>query len=188
MELQQAIDERKSYRSLEKVSITKETIKELAEAASLAPSCYNNQPWRYVFVYEDEKLKQLHEALSKGTEWMTLGSMIVAIVSQKELDCVVKNREYYLYDTGMSTAFMMLKATELGLATHLIAGYSETKTKKILGVPDDMTVISLMAVGKKSEEINPLLSEEQAESEGKRPERFPMKRITHHNTFNKEKE
>ncbi|MCF8008335.1 MAG: nitroreductase family protein [Halanaerobiales bacterium] len=50
MDVKEAIEKRRAYRSLEPVKIDKMLIKELSEAASLAPSCFNNQPWKYVFV------------------------------------------------------------------------------------------------------------------------------------------
>ena len=56
MDIIQTIRERRAYRSLEPVKITKELAKDLARSAQLAPSCFNNQPWRFDFVYEPETL------------------------------------------------------------------------------------------------------------------------------------
>ena len=125
MDVKQAIQTRRAYRSLEPVEITEELVTALAESAQLAPSCFNNQPWRFVFAYDPDILKKLHGAMSKGNRWVEAGSMIIAIFSQKDLDCLIKGREYYLFDTGMATAFIMLRATELGLVAHPIAGYKE---------------------------------------------------------------
>lgn len=66
MDVREAIDKRRAYRSLEPVTITEELIRDLAGTAQLAPSCYSNQPWGAVFVYEPEMLKELHTTLSKG--------------------------------------------------------------------------------------------------------------------------
>ncbi|MBL7084201.1 MAG: nitroreductase family protein, partial [Candidatus Aminicenantes bacterium] len=49
MDITQAIRERRAYRSLEPVKITRGLIKDLARSTQLAPSCFNNQPWRFVF-------------------------------------------------------------------------------------------------------------------------------------------
>ncbi len=172
MELTDAIKKRRAYRSIEPIDITPESIHDLAEHAGLAPSCYNKQPWRFVFVYGREMLEHIFTALSQGNDWAKKAAMIVAVSSRKDLDCLVKNREYYLFDTGMATAFLMLRATELNLVCHPIAGYDEEKVKTILAVPDDFTVITLLIVGKKSDTISPLLSEKMAESETKRPPRL----------------
>jgi nitroreductase len=183
MNLKEIINKRRAYRSLEPVEITEELVKELALSAQLAPSCGNNQPWRFVFVYDKAMLEKLHPALSKGNQWAQLASMIIALFSRKDFDCVTKDREYYLFDTGMATAFIILRATELGLVAHPIAGYSEEKIKEILGIPEDMRVITLVNVGKHSENINPGLSEKQIEWEKKRPKRLPLEKFAYKNVY-----
>ncbi len=186
MELTRLIEQRRAYRSLEPVSIDEKTVSALAEIACLSPSCFNNQPWRYVFVYDKKKLEMMFEALAKGNGWAHRASLIVAVVSKAEFDCRIKGRDYYLFDTGMATAFMILKATDLGLVAHPIAGFDEQKVKEILGVPEDRTVITLVIVGKHSETIGPELSEKQIEWEKKRPERLPLDKFAYHNEYNRE--
>jgi len=186
MDVKQAIEQRRAYRSLDAVEITKELINDLAQCARLTASCFNNQPWRFVFVHDSKVLKHLHSALSKGNEWIHHASMIVAVLSKKDLDCVVKGREYYLFDVGMATAQMILRATELGLVAHPIAGFHEDKVKEILGIPEDITVITLVNFGKKRDELRPELSEKQREWERKRPERLPLEKFVHINSYKKE--
>ena len=177
MNVKQAIQTRRAYRSLEQAEITKDIIKDLAESAQLAPSCFNNQPWRFVFVHETEKLEELQGALSRGNAWAENGSMIVAVFSEQELDCVIKNRDYFLFDTGMATAFIMLRATELGLVAHPIAGYNEEAVKKILNIPAEMQVITLLVMGKF------MSGTEQAEKEKERPERLPLEKFAFVNSY-----
>lgn len=176
MDVIEAIKTRRAYRSLEPVEITPELIRDLGESAGLAPSCFNNQPWRFVFVYQREILEKLWQAMSRGNEWTRLSSMIIAVVTRKDLDCDIKGREYYLFDTGLATAFLILRATELGLVAHPIAGYQEDKVKEILGIPEDMKVITLIIVGKHSRTISPLLTEKQVEAERTRPPRLPLEK------------
>ena len=183
MDVKQAIQTRRAYRSLEPVEITEELVTALAESAQLAPSCFNNQPWRFVFAYDPDILKKLHGAMSKGNRWVEAGSMIIAIFSQKDLDCLIKGREYYLFDTGMATAFIMLRATELGLVAHPIAGYKEDAVKEILGIPEEMTLITLLIVGKHADTIGPLLSNKQVDWEMNRPERLPLEEFAYVNSL-----
>ena len=177
MDVRKAIELRRAYRSLESSAVTEETAKDLAGHALLAPSCFNKQPWRYVFVYERGMLERLHGALAKGNEWAQAASMIVAVYSRKDLDCDVQGREYYLFDVGLSTAFLVLRATELGLVAHPIAGFDEGVAKEILGIGEEMKLITLVIVGKHSERINDLLTEKQAEAEPERPERLPVEDV-----------
>ncbi|MCX5782262.1 MAG: nitroreductase family protein [Elusimicrobia bacterium] len=186
MDVKEAIEKRRAYRSFDTVVITKELVDDLASCARIAPSCFNKQPWRYVFVFGKEALPKFKEVLSPGNDWARDSSMIIAVVSKKDLDCVMKDgREYYSYDVGMATAFMILRATELGLIAHPIAGYDQKKAKEILKIPDDMTVITLVNVGKHASDIKPSLNNEQAEVEKARPERLPLDQIAFYDYYGK---
>lgn len=183
MEFREVIEKRRALRALKKVDITEDMILKLGRAAALAPSCFNNQPWRFIFVTEDRKLTELYEGLSKGNEWLQAASAVVAVFTKKDMDCNVKGREYYLFDTGMATAFMMLAATDIGLVFHPIAGYKEDTLKTLLNIPEDMTLITIAALGKASEEIGDLLTEKQALAEVHRPERLPLAKILFFNEY-----
>jgi len=187
MDVKEAIERRRAYRSLDPVEITQYLIDDLAKCAQLAASCFNKQPWRFVFVHQPEMLKRMHAALSKGNEWIHHASMIVAVFTRKDLDCLVKGREYYLFDTGMAVAHIILRATELGLVAHPIAGFDEAKAKEILGIPEEMTVITLVNVGKKRQSMRPELSEQQIAWEMERPQRLPLEKIVHLNHYREER-
>ena len=179
MEVREAIERRRAYRSLDPAPISDELIRDLAESASLAPSCFNNQPWRFVFVRDPDVLKEMHRALSKNNEWITNASLIIAVFSRKEDDCVIRDREYHLFDVGMATAFIVLRATELGLVAHPVAGFSPRKVRAILGIPEDMQVITLVNVGKHADSLHDTLTEQQKAVEKERPERLPFEKFAY---------
>lgn len=183
MEVKEAIVNRRAYRSLKQTEVTEEMISELAQAAALAPSCANNQPWRYVFVYEEKMLHALWEGLSKGNQWAQAAPLLIAVFSQKDLDCVIKDRLYYQFDTGLATGFLILRAMEMGLVAHPMAGFKPEKVKEALDIPQEMEVITVIAVGPKAEELNPHLSESQIELESNRPERMPIQTFVFHNRY-----
>jgi nitroreductase len=183
MDVKEAINQRRAYRSLDPVDITPRLVDDLATCAQLAPSCFNNQPWRFVFVYDPQILVKLHSALSPGNEWVHSASTIIAVFGKKEEDCVLKEREYYLFDLGMATAFIILRATELGLVAHPIAGYNPEKAKEILGIPQEMMLITLVNVGKHSPTISPILSEKQKHDEVERPERKALSQFVYMNSY-----
>ena len=183
MNVIEAIETRRAYRSFEAVTITDELIEDLAGSAQLAPSCFNYQPWKFVFVHDEEMLVRMREALSKGNEWVYAASLIIAVFGKREDDCNTQGREYYLFDIGQASAFLQLRATELGLVAHPIAGFSESKVKEILGIPDEYKVITLINVGKKSDKISPVLSEKQIEWEKNRPERKRLEEFIFKNRF-----
>lgn len=171
MSVKKTIEKRRAYRSLDPAEVSRDLITNLAEMAKIAPSCANKQPWRFVFIYDKEVLKELFTVLSEGNKWVEKASMIIGVFSDPENDCVIGKRLYYLFDTGMATAFLILRATELGLVAHPIAGFKETPAKEILGIPREMRLITLIIIGKHSEIINPVLSDSMKLGEKQRPPR-----------------
>jgi nitroreductase len=172
-----AIETRRAYRSLEPIEITDDLVKDLAHNADLAPSCNNHQPWRFIFVRDPEQLAKIHAGLSKSNKWIELASMIIVVFSRVEDDCTDRGRVYHQFDTGMAVAFLILRATELGLVAHPVSGYDEVIVKQAVGVPDGYQAITLVNVGKHSDRIHPYLTEKQGIREKERPARFPFERF-----------
>ncbi|MDH4195833.1 MAG: nitroreductase family protein [Candidatus Aminicenantes bacterium] len=183
MDVTTAVHSRRAYRSLGSVPIDESLILDLATHAQLAPSCFNNQPARFVFVFDPATLAELHDALSANNEWAKAAPLIIVAFSKKEDDCVIREREYHQFDVGLATGFLILRATELGLVAHPIAGYSPKKTREVLGIPDGYQVITLVVVGKKAAAPSPVLTDKQAAAENARPERLPLANIIHFNHF-----
>ncbi|MCX6842973.1 MAG: nitroreductase family protein [candidate division WOR-3 bacterium] len=183
MNVVDAINARRAYRSLAPVVITEELVRDLVRCAQLAPTCNNNQPARFVFVWEPAMLEKVKTAFSKGNAWCNADSMVIAIFAEKKADCLIKDREYYLFDTGLQTAFLILRATELGLVAHPIAGYSPETVREVLGIPDTMQVITLVNVGRHADTISPVLSPKQVEQEAHRPERLPLEQVAFFNYY-----
>ncbi len=138
-----------------------------------------------MFVYEEKSLHELYGALSTGNIWARKSSLIIAVFSKAEYGCQIKDRHYYLFDTGLATAFIIRRATELGLVAHPIAGFDQDMVKDILHIPEETTVIALIVVGKKSETINPILSEKQVKSEKNRPERLDINEFVFRNKYDR---
>ncbi len=176
MDVKEAILKRRAYRALGPVEITDDMIRELATAASLTASCFNNQPWRFVFARSPQALAKVHEGLNKGNEWVTKASLIIAAFAKRENDCLIKEREYYLFDLGMAVSALQLRATEMGLVAHPIAGFDPEAVKRALGIPADCMVITIINVGKKSGDLS-LLSPWQVSQEAERPPRLPLEAI-----------
>jgi nitroreductase len=182
MSVKETIEKRRAYRSLETIEITKILIEDLANVARIAPSCGNKQPWRFVFVNDKNQLNNLFSALSEGNKWVEKASMLIGVFSELESDCIIGDRHYYLFDTGMATAFIILRATELGLVAHPIAGFKESLAKELLGIPIEKRLITLVVIGKHSEKINPVLSDSMKLAERQRPPRKATNEIIYMNS------
>ena len=181
--LRSLIKSRRAYRALKPSKIAKDQIEEILEFVKLTPSCFNNQPWRFIFI-QDEKLKEVLPFLNKGNVWAKNSSMIIGVFSKAEFDCQIKDREpYFLFDTGMATAYLILLLTELGYVAHPIAGFDPNRIKEILQIPEDMSLITLIIVGKQTSFLPEELNERQRNSEGQRPSRKNVEEFAFFNKY-----
>ena len=171
LKVKEAIEKRRAYRSLDPFDSSDDIIRDLALSAGLAPSCFNYQPWRFIFVRDQVILSELHGALSKTNAWAQRASMLIAVFSKADDDCQVRGRIYHQFDTGIALGFLIIRATELNLVAHPFAGFREKKVKEILGIPEEYQVIAMVALSKKAEVIYDLLTDSQKGIEKKRPER-----------------
>lgn len=187
MEFDEVVEKRMSYRALREVEITDEMVEEMMKAASLSPSCSNKQPWRFIFVREKKQLKGVYDSLSGGNFWAKWGSMMIAVVTKSDLDCNTNDMHYAHFDTGMATAFLLLKATDLRLVTHPMAGFDKDEAKKALDIPKDWELITLIAVGSKNDDLSGL-KDWQKDAEKVRNKRKELQEMGFLESFQIEKE
>jgi nitroreductase len=175
MDVYVAIEKRRARRTFDPGPIENEKVMALVEAMRLAPSCSNNQPWRVVVCREPEALAKAKSALSKGNFYATRAPLILVIAAKLEDDChgLSDRRDYYMFGCGLAVGQMLLRATELGLIAHPIAGYDPLVLKRELGIPDEYVVITMVNVAYPGSDDS-LLSEKQRLQEKVRPERKPM--------------
>jgi nitroreductase len=93
MDVFEAIQKRKSVRSYESTPVPKETLAKLLEAARIAPSANNTQPWHFIIVTNSEKRKEL----SKGTYAKFLANVPVVIVACGDMKA---SPDWYAVDTS----------------------------------------------------------------------------------------
>ena len=95
--LLKAIDQRRAKRAYSEKKVSEEIIIRIMTAATYAPSCFNNQSWRFVVVKKDGFLKKLHDALSSGNYWMKNAPVIVIAATKHELGCQLTDRRDYAF-------------------------------------------------------------------------------------------
>lgn len=174
MEVVEAIRTRRARRALQIKPVEDEKVEALIEAARLSASCFNNQPWRLIFVRGEQALSAVKDAMSKGNVWTSRSPLIVVVVCKEEEDCRLSDRRnYFMFDCGLAIGQLELRATELGLLAHPIAGYDPLKVKAALGIPEEYIVMTLVICGYLGGD-GALLSEKQKGWERTRPERKPM--------------
>lgn len=151
MEILKQISERRSYRALKSDGLPTGALKRIVEAGTLAPSCYNNQPWRIVAA-EGSLLDELKATLPEGNAWATRAPAIIAIAAKESEDCRLEDgRDYALFDSGLCAMNMMTQACAEGLIAHPIAGYNPKRVKSVLGLPADSVLIVLIVIGQRGD-------------------------------------
>ncbi len=147
-ELMDEIFRRRAYRALSEKKIPEAVVGRLMTAATYAPSCFNNQSWRFLVVTGDAALKKVHEALSGATYWMKDAPLVVVVATKIEFGCRLNDRrDYALFDCGLASENLMLQAVREGLYAHAIAGFDPLKIKAAFRIPDEYIVITLIGVG-----------------------------------------
>lgn len=154
------IQTRCSVRSFKDTPVARELICSITEAARLAPSACNAQPARFVAVTEQALLKDIVQRGLGGVvpnTWAASAPVLIAgcarlSVITHYLAEAVKGIHYHQIDLGIAMEHMVLRATELGLGTCWIGWFKARPIKKILQIPRDWKVISLLALGYAKEE------------------------------------
>jgi nitroreductase len=181
------LNARKATRAIDARPVEPEKVEVILEAARLAPSCMNNQPWRFLVLTEPEALAKGREALSGGNYWAKTAPVLVFGYSQPDWDCRSSDeRDYYLFDVGLAVENVMLQATELGLVARPMAGFSPRRVKEAFGFPDAVKVVIAIAIGYEGD-VSTLDERKRATSQAPRV-RKPMEEIVHFNTWGRDEE
>lgn len=142
METLESIRKRCSLKThLSEQQIEPEKINTILEAARLAPSARNLQPWRFILVQDRQMIEALTPAFFEANRVVKDAAAILVVCGRARDDVAHDGKEYYLFDIGLAVENMILAATNLGLVTHLMTAFSETDVKRVLHIPDDVRVV-----------------------------------------------
>jgi nitroreductase len=145
MTVLEAIRKRYSCRRYKDKPIEQEKLDQIFESARLAPSAKNLQDWRFVIVTDKEKKRRLAEAANNQKFLENAGVIIVACSNSSEvMRC---GQAVGPIDVAIALEHIALQAAELGLATCWIGSFYPEKVRPIVGIPQDIAIIELMALG-----------------------------------------
>jgi len=145
MDVAQAIRNRYSCRSYHDKPLEQDKLRAVLETARLAPSAKNLQDWRFVVVTDGQTKKKVAAAANNQTFIETAGAVVVACtVSDHVMRC---GQAVGPIDVAIALEHMCLQATELGLATCWIGSFYPDKIRKIVGIPDGVIIVALLALG-----------------------------------------
>jgi len=142
------LNKRKASRSISSEKLNDVIINKLMNAVQLSASCFNNQPWRFLFLTEQSALEKGRKALSGDNSWAKTAPLLIAGFSKSDLDCQNKDgRKYYLFDLGMAVQLLLLQATELNLVARPMSGFAPQVIKDEFQIPAEYEVYVMIAVG-----------------------------------------
>jgi nitroreductase len=138
LELLSALEERKSAYAFDPRPVEPDVIHRLFKAARLAPSSFNEQPWRF-WAGSDENpdfRERLRDLLFEGNRWAKAAPVLILSGAHTTLERNGHPNRFASHDTGMATMALMLQAQHLGLVSHPMGGYDLDAAREFIGNPD----------------------------------------------------
>lgn len=156
MSFRELILTRQSVRKYASTPVETEKINQCLEAARLAPSASNSQPWHFIVVNEEPLRTEVAKATFSDVQLINKftiqAPVMVVIVIEKarlitRLAMQVKKKEWPLIDIGITAEHFCLQATELGLGTCMIGWFDENKIQKLLNIPSGKSIGLVISLG-----------------------------------------
>lgn len=158
------VQQRRSVRAYTDTPVEKEKIHRCLEAARLAPSACNSQPWHFIVV-DDPEVKDriaretIGPVISFNHFSFQAPVLVVAVLEPSNLTARVGNLrqkiQFNLLDLGIAAEHFCLQATEEGLGTCMMGWFKEDPVKEILKIPRSKKVALLITLGYAAEEEAP---------------------------------
>ncbi|MBN1113701.1 MAG: nitroreductase family protein [Oligoflexia bacterium] len=147
---------RKSIRKYLNTPVEKDKILQCIEAARLAPSACNAQPWKFIVVDDPElREKAAGETFGKFISFnhfsLTAPVLVVVVTENANLSSIIggmiRKKQFRLIDIGIAAEHFCMRAAELGLGTCMLGWFNEKALKKILKIPAGKNVDLVITVG-----------------------------------------
>ncbi len=148
MDLLEAIQQTKPCRLFKTAQVPDEKLTKVLNAARLAPSIDDRQPWRFMVVRDEGTKVKLSQLLSKGALVRAAPVVIIALASEGESPSLVGGVVMsHLLDVAVSIENMVLAATSEGLGTFWISDFNADKISRFFGIPEGFQVVGILPLG-----------------------------------------
>lgn len=120
----------------------------LFEAARWAPSSGNGQPWRFVYARAGTpEFDTFYDLLVEGNRpWCARAGALVVVLSRTHSDSG-RPAPTHSFDAGAAWMSLALQGSLMGMVIHGMAGFDYSRARTELGVPDDLAVEAMIAIG-----------------------------------------
>lgn len=146
MELKEAISKRESVRDYESTPVPEDKLLKVLEAARLAPSGANRQPWKFVIVRDDNRRQELAKA-SGGQQHVGKAPVVIAAVATTPDNLMMCGVPGYAVDLAIAVDHITLAAVDEGLGTCWIGAFSQEKAREALEIPESCRIVALLTLG-----------------------------------------
>jgi len=138
--------------------ISQEQLLAIMEAGRWAPSCFGDQPWRFIVCNKSENpeaWQKLYDSLAEGNQgWCANVPILIAACHDTQFSMNDNPNPWAAYDTGAASVSMCLQATDLGLMSHQMAGFSAELISEKFTIPERYKSIAVLAIGYQVAEEN----------------------------------
>ncbi|MBN1541621.1 nitroreductase family protein [candidate division KSB1 bacterium] len=151
---------RRSTRRFQNRPVPRELLVRCVEAARLAPSAENSQPWRFIIVDDADLLQELRKNAFSGffrpTRWASAAPVLVVLCARPDIVAGrlargVTGTHFSHIDLGIAGTHFCLQAQELGLGTCWIGWFDKKRVRRTLKIGRDRHPVILFAVGYSAE-------------------------------------
>jgi nitroreductase len=156
MDFEKLVRTRQSTRKFEDKPVSRGHLGKCLEAARLAPSACNAQPWKYIIADEPELVKKIasltYNSVVKFNKFTDNAAAFAVVVMEpgtfaSHAGSFFTNLDYALIDMGISVENFCLQATELGIGTCILGWSRQKEIKKLLEIPKNKRIGVLIAIG-----------------------------------------
>jgi nitroreductase len=142
--------DRWSPRGFSSDPLTEREVHALFEAARWAPSCYNEQPWQFVYAVAPRERERLAECLvPKNRAWALRAPMLMFLLTRCRFGRTGKENRHAAHDAGAAWMALALQARKLGLYAHAMAGFNSDAAYALLAVArEEVDILTAIAVGR----------------------------------------
>jgi nitroreductase len=130
-------------------ALTLAQVQSLCEAGRWAPSCFNSQPWRFVYALPDTpQWQRLFDLLMDINQlWASKAGALVALVARTHFEGNDAPAATHSFDAGSAWMSMALQAQQMGLAAHAMWGFHHDQAADALKLPELFATQAMVAFG-----------------------------------------
>ncbi len=153
MDFYQTVSARKSIRSYRPDPVPDEVFNRVMEAARIAPSAKNIQPWKFIIVRDPQVRQDL--AVACNNQQSVAQAPITICGCAIESICYRGMGGYWnswAVDLSIALEHIMLAAAAEGLGTCWIGSFNETEVRRVLQIPEDIKIVALTPLGYPAQE------------------------------------